>query len=82
MEAHIRLEGARHERVREALITGDFFVTRPRIIFDLEASLRSVPAAEAGAAVERFFATTEVGLLTAAPADFRRVVEEAIASAR
>ncbi len=82
VEAHVRLEGARHDRVREALITGDFFVTPPRVIFDLEAALRGTAAADAGAAVDQFFARADVGLLTVAPADFRRAVEDAIASAR
>ena len=31
--AHVRLEGALNDRLREVLITGDFFVTPPRIIF-------------------------------------------------
>lgn len=82
IQAYVRLEGARRDRVREALITGDFFVTPPRTIFDLEASLRNVAVAEVGAAIERFFAETKVGLLTVAPADFREAVEDAIASAR
>ena len=76
--AWLRLEGAGEQRVREALITGDFFVTPPRIVFDLEASLRNVPAREAGAAVERFFAQAKVGLLTVSPADFRAAVEAAL----
>jgi lipoate-protein ligase A len=82
IQAYIRLEGARRDRIREALITGDFFVTPPRTIFDLEACLRSVALSDAGAAVERYFAHAEVGLLTVAPADFRKVVEDAIAQAR
>ncbi len=76
--AYLRLEGAGEERVREALITGDFFVTPPRTVFDLEASLRHVPVAEAGAAVERFFAQAKVGLLSVSPADFRVAVEAAL----
>jgi lipoate-protein ligase A len=78
--AHVRLEGARNDRIREVLITGDFFVTPPRTIYDLEAALRNVEAASAGAAIERFFSTTQVGLLTVAPADFRAAVESAIRS--
>jgi lipoate-protein ligase A len=81
IEAYVRLEGARRDRIREALITGDFFVTPPRTIYDLEASLRNVAVTDAGDAVERFFAQTRVGLLTVAPADFRKVVEDALASA-
>jgi lipoate-protein ligase A len=76
--AYLRLEGAGEQRVREALITGDFFVTPPRVVFDLESSLRGVPVAEAGAAVERFFAGAKVGLLTVSPADFRAAVESAL----
>jgi lipoate-protein ligase A len=62
------------------LITGDFFVTPPRTVFDLEARLRSVPVAQVGAAVEQFFADTKVGLLTVAPADFRSAIEAALVS--
>lgn len=79
--AYVRLEGERQDRIREVLITGDFFVTPPRTIFDLEASLRNVAVADAGAAIEQFFAEAKVELLTVAPADFRKVVEDAIASA-
>jgi len=82
IQAYIRLEGARRDRIREALITGDFFVTPPRTVFDLEASLRNVAVADAGAAIERFFAQADVGLLSVAPADFRKAIEDAIASAR
>jgi lipoate-protein ligase A len=76
--AYLRLEGSGNERIREALITGDFFVTPPRTVLDLEASLRQVPVTEAGPAVERFFAQAKVGLLSVAPADFRAAVEAAL----
>ncbi|MBI4204591.1 MAG: lipoate--protein ligase family protein [Betaproteobacteria bacterium] len=80
--AYVRLEGERHDRIREVLITGDFFVTPPRTVFDLEASLRNVAVAEAGAAVERFFAQADVGLLTVSPADFRAAVDAAVGPRR
>jgi lipoate-protein ligase A len=76
--AYLRLEGPRRDRLREVLITGDFFVTPPRVIFDLEASLRGLPAGEAGPAVERFFDDAAVDLLTISPADFREVIEAAL----
>jgi lipoate-protein ligase A len=77
--AFVRLEGPRDERIREVLITGDFFVTPPRTVYDLEARLRNVPVTEVGALVERFFAEAKVGLLTVSPADFRAAIEAAIA---
>ncbi len=46
--AHVRLEGPAGDRVREVLVTGDFFVTPPRTVFDLEAALRGVTAADVG----------------------------------
>ncbi|MBX9905180.1 MAG: lipoate--protein ligase family protein [Burkholderiales bacterium] len=77
---HLRLEGARRERIREVLITGDFFVTPPRTIFDLEAALRNVAVVEAGATIERFFAQAKTGLLTVTPGDFRAAFEAALQS--
>jgi lipoate-protein ligase A len=80
VSAYLRLEGPTGDRLREVLLTGDFFVTPPRTVFDLEASLRGLPTAELGAAVERFFAEAPVDLLTIAPADFRAVIEAALAA--
>lgn len=79
--AYVRLEGAGRDRVREVLITGDFFVTPPRTVLDLEAALRNVPVDQVGAAIERFFSQTMVGLLTVSPGDFRAAIEAAIATA-
>ena len=58
VRADIRLEGVHRDRIREVLITGDFFITPPRVVFDLEASLRDLNVADAGRAVESFFART------------------------
>ncbi len=78
LRADIRLEGPGLTRVREVLLTGDFFVTPPRTIFDLEAALRGRATAEAASAVEAFFAATECDLVALTPADFREVVERAL----
>jgi lipoate-protein ligase A len=78
ISAFVRLDGpSAARRIREVLLTGDFFVTPPRIVLDLEASLRGVAVAEAGDAVEQFLANARPEMLTIAPADFRRVVEDA-----
>lgn len=76
--AHVRLEGALQNRIREIVITGDFFVTPPSTILDLEAALRSAMVDDLDIAVEAFFAGASVGLLTAAPADFARAIRNAI----
>ena len=78
--AYVRLEGAAPGRIRDILITGDFFVTPPRTIFDLESRLRGVAAPDAGAVVDAFFAGANATLLAISPADFRAAVERAIAA--
>jgi len=80
VSAHVRLEGANQNRFREVLITGDFFVTPPRIVLDLEAALRGSPAADARQSVEAFFEEAEVGLLTIAPGDFATAIEQALST--
>jgi lipoate-protein ligase A len=78
--AHLRLEAPRADRVREVLFTGDFFVTPPRTVYDLEAALRGVGVGAAGQTVEDFFAGAPVELLSVTPADFRAALEGAIAA--
>jgi lipoate-protein ligase A len=79
--AYVRLEGPRHDRIREVLITGDFFVAPPRTVFDLEATLRGVRVADVRDVVEQFFARATVGLLTVAPEDFAYAIGNAVESA-
>jgi lipoate-protein ligase A len=78
VRADIRLEGPHRDRIREALITGDFFVTPPRLVFDLEASLRGVNVADAGQSIESFFACITADFLSLSAGDFRQVVEMAL----
>jgi len=81
--AYVRLEGPdAARRVREVLITGDFFITPPRIVYDLEAVLRGVPAEEAAAEAGRFLEVARPDLLSITPADIALAVERAVASER
>lgn len=82
VSAHVRLEGPRDDRFREVLISGDFFVTPPRVVLDLEAYLRGRKAVDCRTDVRDFFANAEVGLLTITPDDFASAIEGALAVAR
>lgn len=81
--AHLRLEGAAQDRIREVIFTGDFFVAPPRIVPDLEAALRGVALGEVTPAVDGFFASARASLMSAAPSDFalalRAAAEERMA---
>ncbi|SOC02519.1 lipoate--protein ligase family protein [Rhodobacter maris] len=72
--AHLRLEGAGQDRIREVLFTGDFFVAPPRVVPDLEAALRGVELAAAEAVVEDFFARAGAALMSAPGSDFARAL--------
>lgn len=78
---YLRREGAGGRRVGQVLITGDFFVAPPRLVFDLESHLRGVEVDALGASVEGFFAARPVGALSVTAADFRRSLEAALTSA-
>ncbi len=78
LRADIRLEGPRRERLREVLITGDFFMTPPRALYDLEAALRGQQVADAGAEVEAFFARSACDAVGLSARDFRDLVESAL----
>jgi len=79
LRADMRVERG---HIREALITGDFFLSPSRARFDLEAALRGVAVAQAAAAVEAFFARAGCELVGLSPLDFREVIESALAQVR
>lgn len=76
--AHLRLEEPEDRRIREVLFSGDFFVSPPRILFDLEAALRGVFIDEAAEVIEFFFRDASVGTLSLEPATFREAIERAM----
>jgi lipoate-protein ligase A len=79
--SYLRLEGPARGRIGQVLITGDFFVAPPRIVLDLEATLRGGYVTDAAGIIERFFQERTIGTLTVGPADFRASLAAAAAAA-
>lgn len=77
--AHLRLEGPRQNRIREILFTGDFFVTPPRVIMDLESVLRGVPLTDCAAEIATFLDRASVGTLSVTAHDFAVAISAAAA---
>lgn len=77
---YLRLEGPAQNRIRAALITGDFFVTPPRIIYDLESALRGRYLDDVSQAVREFFADARAEVLSVSPDDFVASIEDALAA--
>jgi lipoate-protein ligase A len=76
--AYVKVEGAARPRLQRVLITGDFFVTPPRIVFDLEAHLMGTHIEEVDAAVDAFFAGNDIDMLTVAADDFKAAIAAAL----
>ena len=68
--------------MREVLLTGDFFITPPRTVLDLEARLRRADIATLGDEIESFFETARLGLATVGANEFAAAAQAALASGR
>ena len=80
IESFVKLEGPTKSILQRVLISGDFFVTPPRIVFDLEAHLLGTRIDEISAAIDDFFANNDVDMLSVAPSDFTASITSALTS--
>jgi lipoate-protein ligase A len=80
IKTYLRLEGPAQNRIRAALVTGDFFVTPPRLIYDLESRLRGVYLEDVARVVSEFFQQSDYEVLSVSPEDFIASIEDALAS--
>jgi lipoate-protein ligase A len=80
INAYAKLEGPTLGRLQRVLITGDFFVTPPRVVFDLEAALAGARIQEVDAIVNRFFEETAIEMLSVGPEDFTAAINSALAN--
>ncbi len=78
INAFVKLEGPTHGRLQRVLITGDFFVTPPRVVFDLEAALLGTRLEDVEAAIRTFFDETDIEMLSVSGDDFVAAVNDAL----
>jgi lipoate-protein ligase A len=78
IDVFVKLEGPTRRILQRALITGDFFVTPPRIVFDLEAHLAGTRLDEINSGIEQFFAGNDIDMLSVAPGDFKTAIADAL----
>ncbi|MBT8057277.1 MAG: lipoate--protein ligase family protein [Gammaproteobacteria bacterium] len=78
IRVYLRLEGAAQNRLRGILITGDFFITPPRLIYDLESRLRGVYLDDLEATVRAFFEHAQAQALSVSPDDFIAAIDDAL----
>ena len=80
IDTFVKLEGPTKRILQRALITGDFFVTPPRIVFDLEAHLAGTRLDKIDGAIDTFFAENDIDMLSVAPDDFKAAIANALAA--
>jgi len=78
ISAYVKLEGPTHGLLQRVLITGDFFVTPPRVVFDLEAALLGTRLDDVEATVRHFFAEADIEMLSAEADDFIAAINDAL----
>jgi len=78
LRAHLRLEDPQNSRIREILFSGDFFISPPRILFDLETALEGVFVDEAASVIREFFDNAAVGTISLTPAMFEAALGNAL----
>ncbi|MGB5720873.1 MAG: biotin/lipoate A/B protein ligase family protein [Woeseiaceae bacterium] len=80
IDSYVKLEGPTRQILQRVLITGDFFITPPRVVFDLEAHLQGVRLPEIEACIRQFFDDTDIGMLSVTADDFVASISNAIES--
>ena len=82
INSYVKLEGPTRQILQRVLITGDFFITPPRVVFDLEAHLQGSRLSEIESRIEQFFDETDIGMLSVTADDFLASISSAIDSNR
>ncbi|MGB5333052.1 MAG: biotin/lipoate A/B protein ligase family protein [Woeseiaceae bacterium] len=78
--SYIKLEGPARRILQRVLISGDFFVTPPRVVFDLEAYLQGSRLPDIEKRIKQFFENTDIGMLSVSADDFATSINNAIQS--
>jgi lipoate-protein ligase A len=82
INSFIKLEGPTRQILQRVLISGDFFITPPRVVYDLEARLQGARLPEIEPRIKQFFDETDIGMLSVTADDFATSINNAIQSAQ
>ena len=82
IDAFVKLEGPAQDTLQRVLVTGDFFVTPPRVVLDLEAHLNGIRLDALEESLRAFFDITPIDMLSVSADDFLAAVNNAVAAAK
>ena len=78
--SYLKLEGPTRRILQRVLISGDFFVTPPRVVFDLEAHLQRTRLPDIESRIKQFFDDTDIDMLSVSADDFYKSIANALES--
>lgn len=78
IDSYVKLEGPDLGILQRVLITGDFFVTPPRTVFDLEARLQGCRLEDIDGTIDAFFAASDIDMLSVSADDFKSSIADAL----
>jgi lipoate-protein ligase A len=77
INTYVKLDGPTRQILQRVLISGDFFITPPRVVFDLEGHLQGARLEEIETRVKEFFDNTDIGMLSVTADDFVAAISSA-----
>ena len=77
VEVHLKLAAGGTPRIASVIVSGDFFVTPPRVIYDLEGALRDTRVADIERNVAAFLEQAGIETLSLAPDDLAAAIRAA-----
>ena len=77
LRANLHVDSVR-QRIKQAWITGDFFVNPKRMVVDLEAALRNTAISNVNSTIDNFFAGYRMEMLLLHKEDFAHVISNAL----
>lgn len=78
INAFVKLQGPTRAYLQRVLLSGDFFVTPPRVVLDLESHLQGLRLDEVKPAIGQFFEDSDIDMLSVTPEDFYRSIANAV----
>ncbi len=82
INSFVKLEGPTRQILQRVLISGDFFITPPRVVYDLEAHVQGSRLSEIESRVKEFFDEADIGMLSVTADDFLSSINNAIRTAQ
>jgi lipoate-protein ligase A len=78
--ASLKLKGAKLDTIGEIVFNGDFFISPPRVLYDLEAHLKGVALSDVSSFVQSFFASSTINIMSVQDTHFIEAIQNAAQS--